>query len=656
MSKRDKKVILYSFLAMAVLLAIRIVFFLKDGTNDLIELILIITIYALSFVTLVYYAYVKMNKSTSIIKKHKDKFLLISYLLLLEYLFKLKIGYEMHTTYLFTVLFGISLIIFISLIIPSKFARIYDLFFATFFFIYVFGQDIYYTLFTGLFSFKDIVTIGEGADFAEGIYRFSYFHVMYVIVFMIFLVLYLRSKEITHVVVTKRKLLLLLEVPLVLFLLFNLNAIYPVKSARLHTSDHYLYYSNFDSAKLASKFSLINLIYRDLGDVITPSFDYKRNMQYLDEYFETHEKAHMNNDYSDIYEGKNLIFILAESYDDIALSKELTPNIYKLKTEGLDFQNHYTPVYPRTTCDTEVILNTGLIPSITDGPTCYMFNENSYENSLAALFNEKGYETTALHSNNRDFYTRDIVYNGFGYDTFLGQEDMSLSDTDKRYDSLFETLAKDLIIKDDPFFSFAITLSGHSPYKESNLAASKHYSEVDEFYGTSIPESVKNFIATQIEVDQFVGNLMEDLETNGKLNDTVIVFANDHYPYTLEQDDYELVSGIVGKYEKQRGSLYIWSNDTDNEVITDLSSSFDVLPTLANMFGLDIDYIEYIGNDVFDDSLDSLVYFKDYTVYDGQKYFNITDEEMNVDIEKYNMAKEYYEYCIKVLKTDYFSN
>lgn len=639
---------------MVFLLIVRILFFLKDGTNDTVETFLIISIFLISLITVGYYIRNKIKSKRQFFIDYFEKIILFFYLFVMEMLFKLSIQNGISYVYIFTLLFGISLIILFSVILPKRISRVFDIVFACLFFIYVIGQDIYYGLFSGLFSFKDAVNIGEGADFATGLYQFSIYHIIYFIMIVLFTYLYTRQKNTTHISLSDKKILLVLELPLLLFLLINLNATYPVKSARLHTSDHYLYYSNFDNTKLASKFSLIDLMYRDLGGLLVPSVSTKKDLEFVDNYFDTHDKNHQSNEYTNIFKGKNLIFILAESYDEIALSEELTPNIYKLKNEGIDFQNHYTPVYPRTTCDTEVILNTGLIPSINDGPTCYMFNSNNYDNSIASLFNEKDYTTTALHSNNRDFYTRDIVYQGFGYDEFLGQEDLNMSDTDKRYDSLFGEVASREIIQENLFYSFMITLSGHSPYLDSNLAAHEHYDTVNAFYGDSIPESVKNFVATQIEVDLMVGKLFEELDATGELDNTVIIFANDHYPYTLKQDDFEEVSGKTGIHEKQKGAFYVWSSDVEHKEIERLSSSFDVIPTIANMFGLNINYNEYVGNDVFDITQTQLVYFKDYYVYDGNEFFCITDETLTISDDKYNLAKGYYDLSIKILKTDYF--
>lgn len=654
MTKNQMKIIYINLLICSLLLGIRIIFFLKDGTNDIVEAILIALIFIDSLFILLYFIAMKLYFNKSIIKNNKDKIIFASSIIIIELLFKINNYPELSLTYLFGLLLGVVLLTMFSSLLPNKGSRIFDVAFLILYTFYVLFQDFYHSLFVDMFSFKEVVTIREGAEFAAGVYRFSVFHVLYFIVLVVALKLYFSNKSTTRIKFSKKTAFTLLQLPLLLFVLLNLNATYPVKSARLHTSDHYLYYSNFDKQKVTSRFSLISLFYRDIADIISPNLSASKDIEYIEDYFLNNVKTHEDNEFTNMFEGKNLIFVLAESFDEIAVSEELTPTLFKLKTEGIDFQNHYTPVYPRTTCDTEIIMNTGLIPSITDGPTCYMFNKNKYNNSLANLFNNKGYTSTALHSNNRSFYTREIVYQGLGYDEFLGQEDLGLSDTEKRYDSVFASDTSDFYIKEQsPFFSFMISLSGHSPYNMDHLAVSKHISEVEDYYGDSLPQSVKYFIAAQMEADIMMENILKELEEKDELDNTVIIFTNDHYPYTLNQDDFELVKGTTDIHEKQQGAMYIWTPGIEAKQVSTLSSSFDILPTIAAIFGLDIDYTNYIGNDVFDTSKSQYVYFKDYTVFNGEIFIDISSSDV-IDEELCYKAQCRYDLSKKILKTNYF--
>ena len=51
----------------------------------------------------------------------------------------------------------------------------------------------------------------------------------------------------------------------------------------------------------------------------------------------------LKNEYTGMFEGKNLILFMAESFNEIAVNKELTPTLYKLVNSGFVFENFYTP-------------------------------------------------------------------------------------------------------------------------------------------------------------------------------------------------------------------------------------------------------------------------------------------------------------------------
>ena len=656
MRHKLSKILIILAISVVLLLGVRLSFFLKDGTNDSIETLIFWLIFIFSLVMVGIYLYI-LQLTYDIGNKYFDKIVIFSYLFILEILFHVHHFQTFTFIYIFSLLLGLFLIVSISILLPKKISKWYDIILILSGFFYIIGQDIYLTLFNGMFSLIDIVNAKEGADFAKGVYTFSVYHIIYVFMVIGTLILYLRKHHNPHLPF-KYGFIKLSQIALLLILLVNVNAVYPVKSARLHTSDHYIYYSNYDKERIASKFALINMFYRDVAQVITPDFSYKSNLETVDHYFDNHHKDIVYHDKHGIYEGKNLVFILAESFDDLAISETLTPNIYEMQNQGLNFTNHYVPVYPRTTCDTEMIINTGLIPSINDGPTCYMFNDNTYNNSLASLFNDKGYQTRAFHNNDESFYTRDTLYIGFAYDQFSGRETLGLSLEDIRYDGIFFDALKDHYKGSDqePFYSFMLTLSGHSPYTLDNLAVKKHIDKVNAYYGDTIPLDLKYYIASQIEVDILVGKLMDDLQASNQLDDTVIIFMNDHYPYTLNQSVYESAKGIHDVHEKQKGTLIIWSKDTAHQDIDRLTSSFDLLPTIASLFNLDMNYSDYVGIDMFDDQKSSLVYFKDYYVYDGERYIDIFNPEDSYQEHIFDQAILYYEYSIAALKTNYFKD
>lgn len=658
-----RKVLIYLFVAAAVLLATRLIFFLKDGTSDLVEGILIKIIAMISLLIIFLIILPVHSNFKTFFKKYSELFLFSTFIVVIEFIFHFENNLEFTSVTPFSIGFLTSILVVIALLFRRKARFVYMLFVLIALPMYIIFQDIYFAIFSDFFSFKEIVNAKEGMEAGSGVIKIEWIHIVYFVLMVVTVYIYTKIKEFDPIRIRRGNLNILL-VPVLLFVLVNMNAEYPVKTARLHMSDHYLYQSIYSNKKFVSRFGSANYFIRDIIAAVTPSgYNIKEYRKEIDEFFTNHPKEHVNNDFTGMYEGKNLIFIVAESFDDFAINENLTPNIYQLMNDGLSFTNHYTPVYPRTTCDSEVIYNTGIIPSIKDGATCYFFNENSYSSSIANRFDEAGYLTRAFHSNNKEFYTRYKVYDGFGYDEFYGQDELDLNENEKRHDSLFFEKSKDYIIptnSQEPFFSFVLTLSGHSPYStDKNLAIKSHYDLVDDLYGDSVSTEVKSYLAAQIEVDRLVGLTIEDLEDKGILDDTVIIFTSDHYPYTMTPNKYEEYTGVKATYQKQETTLIIWSNDTEHQEFDQLSSSFDILPTIANLFNLNVNYSHYVGNDLFDPQSTPVVMFKDYSWYDGENYVLYGKlKEGSADQEYVDMmtekVDEYFELSKKILRSDYF--
>jgi lipoteichoic acid synthase len=641
-------IILISFLTLGRILL------LNFSNHFLLSSVLEIMIFTLSLFLLGYFIYqnrVNIINSLSLIK---DKLIIISTMITVEVLFLVKNSIDIENSYVFSLLFTHLILILISIVLPKKLSRIYDVLLLLIFSIYIISQDFFYRIFTDFYSFKEAPTIKEGAEAADGMFVLEPLYILILIVLIIGLVSYF--KNISHhkleLNLKTYKNISFFGILLITFISLNIN--YKIDENRIHTSDLYLYHSIYNRTYFSKKYSMANLMFIDLVDSLTLKNAKENDFIIISNYFEQNKKNHQDHLYTGIFKDKNLIFILAESYDEMALSIELTPNLYKLKHEGIHFSNHFTPVFPRTTSDTEFIINTSLIPSIEDGPTISKYKDNSYSNSLAMLFNSQGYITNAFHGNHKRFYSRDIIYQNYGYHQFYDQSDLGLTDENKRFDQLFYQNTKDLILnQEQPFFSFIITFSGHSPYSSQNQVASKHYNIVDDFYQDQISEAIKYYIATQIELDLMISNLLIDLEVKNLLDDTVIILTGDHYPYTMPHRDYERFTQITENHLKQRGNLYIWHHDLVATNYESLTTSFDILPIINNMFLLNGNFDHYIGNDIYNTS-SNFVLYKDYKIYDGYHLMHLNDLYLSNQIDLIIKSEKYYQVSKSILRTDYF--
>ncbi|MFW5838839.1 MAG: LTA synthase family protein [Bacillota bacterium] len=635
------------------LLIIRLLFFLKDGTSDTIETLLIATIYGGSFLLVLYLFVYPYDTFKARIRPYLKSIIIAIAIVMLDLVFIIRNGLDLDRMYLFSTLLIFTLVFTLTMHVQHKTRIVIHLTLFLIVAVYLIVQDGYYYIFNDLFSFKELGTLREGIESSESMINITWFHLYTLIVLFITIVM-IRKLPIVKTPQHDFKKGILYS--LLLLVLVNINAQYPVKQARLHTSDHYLYSSVFSKTSFMSTYGSTNLLFRDLTKSITPNFSLKKSIDFVDSYATIFQETRDDNLYTGMFEGKNLLYIVGESFDDLVVNETLTPHLYKIKTEGWNFDNHYAPVYPRTTCDAEIIMNTSLIPSIEDGPTCYVYNDNSYSTSLANRFNNHNYITQAFHNNYKEFYTRDVVYDGLGYNRFYGQNELNLSETDIRYDHVFFDKAKETMIMDNqPFFSFVLTLSGHSPFTTSNLAGHAHYDLVDAYYHDTVSETMKYYIATQVEFDQMLGDMLAYLETNNLLDDTVIILTTDHYPYTLNQDDYTAFKGITDDYQKHHSPLYIYTEGITPMTISKLTTSFDILPTIMNLFNLDGDFTYYVGHDIFS-AYQSHVYYKDYSIYDGSAHFYLTDEAKPEDEQLYHKVQSYYDLSKHILRSNYLNN
>ena len=321
------------------------------------------------------------------------------------------------------------------------------------------------------------------------------------------------------------------------------------------------------------------------------------------------------NDKTGIFQGKNLIFITAESFSDMAVDPVHTPTLYKLMTEGYHFTNFYNPIWGVSTLDGEYVNLLSLVPK----PGVWSMKEshdNALPFTLGHQFGNLGYETKAYHDHSVFYYNRDISHPNLGYD-FKGQ-DQGYSFTDQWPESDLEMVDKttpDFLTPDEngqiqPFHVYYLTVSGHLGYTFlGNSMAHKHQDEVADM---DMSEGCRAYVACNMELDQAVELLIQRLDEAGVLQDTVIAIAGDHYPYGLTVDEISEFRGhdIDTEYEMYQSTFLLWTLGMEPETVDKLCGNMDILPTLSNMFGLEYDSRLFMGKDIFSDS-EGFVVFKD---------------------------------------------
>lgn len=329
------------------------------------------------------------------------------------------------------------------------------------------------------------------------------------------------------------------------------------------------------------------------------------------------------NKYSGMFENKNLIFVVAESFSEIGIDKDRTPTLYKLTNNGFIFDNFYVPYY-LSTIGGEFQSLTGLYPNYST-LTKWKSGENSFPYGLATTFKEKGYNTYAYHAHDGYFQNRYKYLKALGFDNFKACN-MGLNINCNMWPEsdieMIKATTNDYINSDKPFMTYYMTVSGHLDYtKEGNSIVSKNWDLVKNL---DYSDKAKSYLATQIELDRAMESLLKELENKGILEDTVIVLLADHYPYGLSLEEINELSSYKRDelFEINHNALIIYNSSMKNISITKVGMPIDVLPTIYNLFDIKYDSRLFAGSDLLSNNegmviLDNLSWITDKGKYNS---------------------------------------
>ena len=321
------------------------------------------------------------------------------------------------------------------------------------------------------------------------------------------------------------------------------------------------------------------------------------------------------NQYTGMFEGKNLILLTAEGFSPYAIDKELTPTLYRMtQEEGFVFHNFYQPDWTLSTTGGEFAVTTGLIPNWhgKDGAPL-LSAEKSMPITLAKLFAAQGYAVPAWHNHTYDYYHRNEYLGNFGYDyhgignglelPYNGWPRSDLEMMEATADSYINAYVED----GTPFHAYYMTVSAHGWYSwADNNMCKKHREEVEAKY-PNLSEHCQAYLACNMELDLALKCLVDKLEAAGIADDTLIVMSADHYPYMLiERDKVDYYNELRGFTDTEsdtsryRNTLLMWSGSIKEPIEVDTPcSAIDIVPTICNLFGLDYDSRLYSGRDIF---------------------------------------------------------
>ncbi len=562
------------------------------------------------------------------------------WVLFLEYIYRIfiiKDFFNINTIIvtLFSLIF-ITIFSFLCGLFNEKINKLLTISVSSIITIFTLAQIVYYNFYNSIFSFYSLTTgTGQVLHFwtmiIEVIGRIWYIFSLILTIFILFLVF---NKKIFSFEKNKKKInifilsifLISITLSIILTKTYNKKDLYSLDNLLFKTHapmltinktglltmqsiDIYRYFFGFEEkisnndngTKEVVKEVEYNKLDIDFEELIKNTND--ETIKSMHEYFNSVIPSEKN-EYTGLFKGKNLIFITAEAFDTIAIDEKLTPTLYKMANNSFVFNNYYQPLYPVSTSDGEYMNVISLIPK--EGVWSFYKTSNNYMPfGIGNMFKKVDYNTYGFHNHTYNFYHRDKSHTNIGlkyYGCGNGLEKkMNCNHWPNSDYEMIKATTSYYINEDKPFMAYYMTVSGHLNYNFSgNNMASKNKSKVQDL---DYKNSIKAYYATQIELDKAMEELLNILEESGKLDDTLIVIAPDHYPYGLSTEDMNTISKIdrTDKFENYHTSLIMYNPQIEKTNVNKIISSLDILPTIYNLYGLDYDSRLFMGRDIFSD-------------------------------------------------------
>ncbi len=392
-------------------------------------------------------------------------------------------------------------------------------------------------------------------------------------------------------------------------------------------------------------------------------FGHDKALREVKEYYEENRTVQSVNDYSGIFKGKNVITIHAESLQafTIGLSfngQEVTPNLNKLVSKGMYFNNFYAQVGVGTSSDSEFTYATSLLPA-NNGTVFVNYFNNKYA-TIQKMMHDEGYYVFSMHGNVGDFWNRDTMHINMGYDKFYSRssfvidEEYGLGLSDESFFRQVVPMIKDISTSlNKPYYGTLITLTNHTPWRDTELFSDYDLTMTTEIDGEEVVRDylegtmMGNYIKSVNYMDKAIGQFISDMNDEGLLDNTVIVIYGDHdarlgkkqfnYMYNydpvndrlLTEDDPGYKEFNDYDYELSKKVPYIiWTKDMDKGMEIDTPMGMiDASVTLGNMLGV---YNKYaLGKDIMNISKsDGIVVFKDGSYITDKVYYSAKNGEV----------------------------
>ena len=551
-------------------------------------------------------------------------------------------------------------------------------------------NNVYYSMTKTFFDFNLIESASEGAPYIIDTLK-NCNPLVYLSLVLIIILIHIGYKHIPYKTKNNYK---LLSYIIILFLLVHTITPYTLGKANKQLTwsswrnPRNIYNSFNDNNKSLKVSGIFEYSVRNfyITFLKTKEEEKSEDIEFLDLAFADSQKK--KNKYTGIFKDKNLIFVQLEGLDTWLMTEEDTKTFTQMKNNAYVFNNHFSYYNGGgSTFNSEFAVNTGFITPLSYTQNAYTFNKNNFPYTMAKLFKNLGYSVNAFHMNKGEYYSRAVNYKNWGYDNYYGLIDMfDYNDDTYTLDReliLNEEFNKLMFPEDTKFVDYVIAYSSHLPFSNTKgvcklLYDLDHSEKVDDIANNENKETNDNTKSETIErepmteeecarrqakeTDYMMQLILENLKEKNLIDNTIIVVFTDHYLYTIEDKN------VLDKYKETGNNLinktpfFIWSKNTKKTNINKVTSQLNILPTVLNLFGIEYNPNNYIGTDALDNKYEGIVFFSDYSWYDGNVYVENGEVTNNKSINNNKLEeKNFYINNITkkndlALKFNYFKN
>ena len=406
--------------------------------------------------------------------------------------------------------------------------------------------------------------------------------------------------------------------------------------------------NKIEDSHLSGNFEKLPIFLSPLGNHFYDIYGYYYEKKWSlsdEEKIEISEWIHENRKFNDastefqnlkgIFSDKNIIAIQFESLESSLIGLEVngievTPNINRLLDNSIYFPNILEQVGDGNSSDAELMFNTSLYP-LNKGSAFVRFGNNSY-NSLPKILGEQGYTSVAIHGDDKAFWNRDIVFNAMGYSEYIDESKFP----DKEYEGmgildeyLFSLSAENIQKLESPYFYYMITITSHMPFYLSAEKNSLSFGQEGTF---------EDYLKSINYTDKHFGKFLDELESDGELDNAVIVLFGDHEGVSKYYD--------TANYSNDRKiPVIFYSKSISGQTIEKIGGQVDIMPSLLYLLGLDQNEEYYtMGRNLLSNYSGSGI-LNNGTVVDGMDYPGLLIDARRISdlIIKSNTHMEYSE-------------